>query len=169
AAWAFFAGVVRPTFRRLRSGHVARRIETHLPGIHNRLVSCIDLAENQGPPTYSPAFYRRLLLEALERIKGFRARTVVDFFSLRRAGVFAFGGVAAFVAAFMLFSDRLPTAMARIFAPFADIPPATGVVFTVTPGPDAKVLRGENIVFEVQVNKGDPKDFRLKLTSTNAD
>src|SRR5206468_11772632 len=36
AAWAFAAGVLRPLFRRLSSGQVARRIEAHLPGIHNR-------------------------------------------------------------------------------------------------------------------------------------
>src|SRR5690242_13807635 len=39
--WALIAGVVRPLFRRLRPVQVARRIETHIPGIHNRLVSCI--------------------------------------------------------------------------------------------------------------------------------
>jgi hypothetical protein len=168
AVWAFIVGVVRPLFRRLRPGQVARRIEKHIPGIHNRLVSCIDLAENQQP-THSPAFYRRLLTEALERIKGFRARTVIDFLSLRKAGVFAFASLAAFGLAFVLFSDRLPTAMARIFAPFADIPPASGVVFTVTPAENAKVLRGEDLVFRVKVEKGEARDFRVKLSSDQAE
>src|SRR5271157_3161726 len=43
ATWALATGVVRPICRRLRPVQVARRIEAHLPGIHNRLVSCIDL------------------------------------------------------------------------------------------------------------------------------
>src|SRR5258708_1577644 len=43
AGVAFLVGVVLPLLRRLGDGHVARRIEQHLPGIHNRLVSCVDL------------------------------------------------------------------------------------------------------------------------------
>src|SRR5262249_44452004 len=99
ATWAFFVGVVRPLFRRLPPTQVARRIEKHIPGIHNRLVSCIDLAE-QRQATTSPAFYRRLLTEALERIRTFRPRAVIDLLSLRRASVFAFASLAAFALAF---------------------------------------------------------------------
>src|SRR5690349_12128963 len=54
ATWAFGVGVILPLCRRLRAGYVARRIEAHLPGIHNRLVSCLDLASGKQP-TYSPA------------------------------------------------------------------------------------------------------------------
>ena len=50
AALAFLQGVVRPLFRRLAPTLVARRIESHLPGIHNRLVSAIDL-EKADPAT----------------------------------------------------------------------------------------------------------------------
>ena len=42
-AVAFLVGVLFPLFRRLTTGRVARRIEAHIPDIHNRLVSCIDL------------------------------------------------------------------------------------------------------------------------------
>lgn len=167
--WVLIQGVVLSAFRRLGPGYVARRIEAHLPGIHNRLVSCIDLARTQGTAAYSPAFYRRLVSEALERIRGFRSATVVDRLSLRRAGAFAGASAAAFLLALILLSDRMPTALARIFLPLADIPPATGVVFTVTPGENAKVLRGEDIAFAVQVEKGEASDFQLELFSPSAD
>jgi hypothetical protein len=172
AAWAFFVGVVRPLFRRLGPGHVARRIEAHLPGIHNRLVSCIDLEKTHEPEAsatgtgrYSPAFYRRLLTEAIERIRGFRPGKVVDYLSLRRAGVFAFAAGLAFVLALTIFSDRLPRAMARIFQPFADLPPKTGVEYTVEPG-TTKVLRGDDIPFAVHVTRGEPKTLRLELEAS---
>jgi hypothetical protein len=167
AAWAFLVGVVRPLCRRLGPTQVARRIETHLPGIHNRLVSSIDLAEGKEEKTTSLAFYRRLLSEALQRIQGFRTRSVVDFQSLRRAGAFSFGSILAFVAALLLFSDRMPRAMARIFQPFADLPPKTGVDYTVEPG-TAKVLRGDDIPFTVNVEKGNPRNMRLELRNENA-
>jgi hypothetical protein len=169
AAWAVLTGVIRPLLRRLRPAQMARRIEAHIPGIHNRLVSCIDLKENRKESSCSPAFYRRLVQEALERIRGFRPRTVVNFLHLRRAATFAALSVAGFLLALILFADRLPTAMARIFSPFADIPPASGVTFTVTPGADAKVLRGEDIVFAVEVEKGEAKQFQVKLSSPTGD
>ena len=108
-----------PLFRRLTAGHVARRIESHIPGIHNRLVSCIDL-ESRGGAKASPIFYRRLLYEALDRIHGFRASRVLDFVNMRRAGLIAFAGSAAFAVVYLLFSNQLPTAVARICRPFDD-------------------------------------------------
>jgi predicted nucleic acid-binding Zn-ribbon protein len=164
AAWVFVLGVLRPLFRRLTATQVARRIESHLPGIHNRLVSTLDLAGSDSKHQQSPAFFRRLLDEALERIRGFRPWTVIDHHSLRRAGLFGVAAVSAFVLAFVLFAQRLPTALARIFAPFADIPPASGVRYTVLPA-DAKVLRGEDVTFTVRVEHGDPGALRLELRS----
>src|SRR4029077_12401338 len=81
SAWAFAVGVVVPLCRRLAPGHVARRIEAHLPGIQNRLVSCVDFNTRDAVHRQSPAFYRRLVHEALERIRNFRPRTVIDFLS----------------------------------------------------------------------------------------
>jgi hypothetical protein len=162
SVWALVQGVVRPLLRRLGPPQVARRIEAHLPGIHNRLLSCVDLASGQKAGTRSTAFHRRLVQEALDRIRNFRPSAVVDYPRLRRAALFAAASVASFAIAFGVFSDRMPTAMARIFSPFADIPPATGVAFDVAPG-DAKVLRGDDIRFNVAVTRGAPEDLRLEL------
>jgi hypothetical protein len=164
AAWAFVTGVVRPAFRRLRPVWVARRIEDHLPGIHNRLVSCIDIdsgrTKNEKP--HSQEFCRRLVQEAAERIRGFKPSKVIDGRSLRRALLFAATSVLAFGLAVGLFFDRIPTALARIFSPLADIPPASAVVYSVEPG-DAKVLRCEEVMFLVHVHRGDPERLQLEL------
>lgn len=162
AGWAFVAGVLRPLVRRLSDAHVARRIERQLPGVHNRLVSCVDIAAGERRQSYSPAFYRKLVGEALERIRSFRPASVVDRRNLGRAGAACSIAVAMFVLCWALLADRLPTAMARIFQPFADIPPATGVVFDVHPG-STQVLRGDDVEFDVVVTKGQPQEFRLEL------
>ena len=130
SVWAFVVGVLRPLLRRMSSRYVARRIEGQLPGIHNRLVSCVDL-DSSTPGKWSAAFFRRLIGEAIARIKNFRPWSVVDKPALRRSGMFALLGITVFATALGVFSDRLPTALARIFSPFADIPPATGVLFDV--------------------------------------
>jgi hypothetical protein len=163
-AWVLLTAVVRPLLRRLAAVQVARRIESHIPGIHNRLVSCLDLAANEQKRAQSPAFYRRLVQEALDRIRGFRARAVVDVAALRRAGLFASVTVLGFGLAWLVLSDRLAVAMARIFHPFADIPPRSGVLYAVEPA-DAKVLRGEDIPFAVHVQQGEPNKLWLELRS----
>ena len=165
AGLAFLQGVVRPLFRRLGPTLVARRIESHLPGIHNRLVSAIDLERADPATKPSPVFLRRLLTEALERVKGFRPTRILDYASLRRAALAA--GVAALLAvgAWSLFSDRLPTAIARIFNPFADIPPASGVAYAVEPG-TSDMLRNEDITFTARVEQGHADALRLELYGT---
>jgi hypothetical protein len=164
AAGMLLVGVLRPLLRRLAPVQVARRIESHLPGIHNRLVSCLDLGASEQKRQQSPAFYRRLLQEALDRIRGFRARVVVDFPALRRAVLFAAVTVLGFGLAWLLLSDRLAVACARIFDPFSDIPPRSGVAYEVTPA-DARVLRGEDIPFAVRVTEGAPDTLWLELRS----
>jgi hypothetical protein len=163
AGWALLAWVLWPLCRFLSPVNVARRIESRLPGIHNRLVSTIDLAQGNAPP-HSPAFHRRLLNETLERTKGFRPSRLVDFRRLRRAGLVTLATAGAFIVSWLLFSDRLPTALARIFMPFADIPPASGVVYSVEPG-TAQVLRGEQIAFTANVSRGTPKKLWLEMYS----
>jgi hypothetical protein len=179
AGWAAFTGIIRPLFRWLSNVQMARRIESHIPRIHNRLVSCVDLANGTDAKQLSPAFYRRLVSEAIERIRDFEPRKIVDFASLRRAGLFAVSSAVAFTLALVVLSDRLPTTLRRIFQPFADIPPATGVVYNVavTPGGlqvkratgddpgNAQVLRGEEILFTVNVAKGQPEKLRLEMRS----
>ncbi|MDA1054283.1 MAG: hypothetical protein O3C40_27880 [Planctomycetota bacterium] len=164
-----FIGIVRPLVRRLTEAMVARRIEQELPGIHNRLVSCIDLSRN-GQRPHSQGFHHRLIHEAYDRVSGFRPRRVLDLLSLRRASIFAAVGVVTLVLAFVVFSDRLPIAVSRIFFPFADIPPASGVLYDVLvddrtePG-DHETLRGEDVDFTVLLRKGevDPPGSRDAL------
>ena len=166
-AAAFLAGVVFPLFRRLTAGRVARRIEAHIPGIHNRLVSCIDL-ETRGRAAASPVFYRRLLTESLDRIRGFHPRRVLDFVNLRRAALIAVVGTLAFGAVCILFWGSLPTAMARIFHPFDDIPPVAAVAYEVQPGPDADhFLRDDKIDFAADVKRGEVGGLRLQLQADN--
>ena len=161
SGWAFLNGVLRPLFRKMTSRFVARRIEATLPGIHNRLVSVVDL-DSDKQKKFSMAFVRRLIAEAIERVKNFRPSAVVDKPALKRAALFALLGLLVFATALGVFSDRMPTALARIFSPFADIPPATGVFFDVKPG-TKKILRGEPVEFLAKVSGKKVDRLRLEM------
>ncbi len=95
-------------------------------------------------------------------------------------GVFAIASLAALFIAFLIFSNGLPTAMARILQPFADIPPVSGVLYDVFVGDqtepgDCDLLRGEDIDFRVVVTKGEvdppgsPDSLRLDISTVDAD
>ena len=168
--WVFFLGVIRPLCRRLTEVIVARHIEREIPGIHNRLISCIDLARNGSKETgvHSQAFHVRLVNEALSRIADFSPRKVLDLISLRKSILFAVATTVILVVAFVGFDDRLSTAVERIVYFYRDIPPNSGVGYQVVtgdreqPGND-ETLRGEDVQFTVTVTKGD-----LGLLKTDA-
>ncbi|MFN0195119.1 MAG: hypothetical protein ACKVT0_00105, partial [Planctomycetaceae bacterium] len=161
-------GVLRPLLRRISNRAVARKIEAQLPGIHNRLVSCVDLEATAQTPAISGSFYRRLLTEAIDRVRDFHPKRLLDREHLKRSAIFAGIGLFSFLVVLQIFSDRLPTALARILSPFADIPPASGVVYKVEPG-DQKVLRGDEVTFTVTVEKGTPEELHLELDVTEGD
>jgi hypothetical protein len=163
--YALIVGVFRPYLRRVTKVQVARRIEKHLPNIHNRLVSCVDLASDAVRQAYSLVFYRRLVVEVLQRIRGFRPKQVVDRRSRRQALLIAAVALCVFAALVGFFPRTVLTAIARILIPMADIPPASDVRFTVVPG-NIKALIGDPVTFAAQVEQGDPKRLQLHMTST---
>ena len=165
SAAALLIGVVFPLFRRFSAGYVARLIEAHIPGIHNRLVSCIDL-EAGGRAPASPVFYCRLLTESLDRIHGFQPRRVLDFVKLRRAGLIAATGTLAFTVVYCFFWQNLPTALARIFHPLEDIPPVAGVAYLVEPEGGA-FLREDKVQFTARLTRGETDALSLTLRAEN--
>jgi hypothetical protein len=152
-----------PLSRRLRNVEVARRIESKIPGMHSRLVSCMDLASREGE--VSPAFYRKLVNESLERIGKYRTTSVVDFRRVRKAMLFALAGAGIFAILWLGFGAKLTTALSRVFYPFADLPPVSDVAYTVEPG-TTKVLTGEDVNFAVSVTRGEPETLSLELVGT---
>jgi len=170
AAWLLVVGptafvaatrLVWPAARRLQASRVARRIESHLPGMHNRLVSCVDIASGVRRPR-STAFYYRLVSETLERIRKFRPREIVDRRGLCRAGAAAAASLLAVGLLLAAAPLRMRTAAARVLVPFADIPPVSDVSFWVHPG-SAKLLRGDDLTFRVHVTAGEPRRLELRM------
>jgi hypothetical protein len=162
AAVAAGWGILRPVVRRVPAARVARRMEARLPGIHNRLVSCVELmtAPAEAPP--SPAFCRRLVRETVARTRDFQPAAVINRARLRQAA--AFGGAATllFAALWGTLPGRFPIAVARLLAPWADLPPVSSVAYAVQPG-HARVLRGEDVPFTARVTRGAPERLRLEL------
>ena len=118
---------VLPLSRRLRNVEVARQIELKIPGMHCRLVSCMDLASRVGE--VSPAFYRKLVNESLDRIGKYRTTSVIDFRTVWKALRFAGIGLRSSRPVARL-RNKLTTGATRVLNPFGDLPPASDVTRT---------------------------------------
>ena len=161
----FVAKGLAPFGRRLPDAEVARRIEGHIPGMHDRLVSCLDLAGRTGE--VSPAFYGRLITESLDRIGAYHPARVVDWRGVTKA--LAFAAIAAGLVGVtrLTLGDRFTTALDRVFHPTADIPPVGDVTFAIEPG-TTRVLTGEDVTFTVVVIRGEPDGFTVELIGDGA-
>jgi hypothetical protein len=158
---ALSAGVVRPAMRRLSANHIARRIERLVPQIQSRLVTTLDVARSTAPGAGSPAFRHRLISETTERLTTFRPNAVVNGRHVKHAGVFAASVLCVAAIATLVLYDRIPTAIARILFPLADIPPVTGTHFVADPG-NAKALKGDDVTIAAVVERGSPRAMTLE-------
>lgn len=153
-ALAVFAFLVVPARRWPTLEAVALRIERVLGGMHNRLLTVLDLESDGGRRARTrPDLLVRLLEQTQERLRGFRVGRVVSRRAPIRAAAIAGAGVAAVAALSAVFGDRLTTTLERLRHPTADIPPATYVQFSV-PG-DIEVLVDEPLSIDVAVTRGE--------------
>ena len=151
AGWVFVRGVVWPLWRRLGPVQVARYIESSLPAMHNRLVSCVDLAATGGPQQQSRALYRLLVQETLERIRGFQPQSLIDLRMCKCLRLFCAGSVVSLVLAALLFGSRLPVAMVACCCPLPTLhPPPTCCIASSRGRP--RRWRGENITFTALID-----------------
>ena len=163
--WVATGGVfiwkgLAPFARRLRDTDIARRIEGQIPGMHDRLVSCLDLADRTE--NVSPAFYLKLVAESLDRTGTYRPASVVDWQAVRRSLAFAVVSLGTLGVTGLALGDRFTTAVTRVFHPDADLPPVGDVAFTVEPG-TTRVLSGQDITFSAVVTRGEPAGLTVEL------
>ena len=153
-ALACAAFILLPAYRRPSLDAVALRIERVLGGMHNRLLTVVDLARGGGTTggATRPRLVDRLLAETTERMREFRARRIVPWRALGRAACWVAGLVAVVALLHATLGDRLAVTLARLRDPTADIPPATWLQLR-SPG-DVEVLEREPFSIEAQVARG---------------
>jgi len=161
-AGVYVATVKRPMARGLTPSRVARRMETQLPGIRNRLVSCVELLGNGQGLEQSVAFERRLVVETAKWLEGFQPKQVVDWTRLQWGAGFAFAAVIVVAGLLLVWPYRTLTALTRIAVPWADIPPVASVAYAVFPG-DTKLLRGDDLTLVTRVERGAPRKLQVEI------
>jgi len=154
AAWAVFwllgvAGVgltiFWPAVRPMPLEGVAFRIERALGGMHNRLVSVLDLHRPGGRTSErSLPFAERLVEQTTDRMTGYRADAVADPRPVQRMTLAAAGVVALALVLSLSLDVRMDSAVRRLLMPTRPIPPVTSVRLTAHPG-DVSVLQGRPV------------------------
>ena len=148
AAGAAF--VLLPAVRRPLLDTVCLRIEKALGGIHNRLLTVVDLARGgHVGRTLEPDMVERLLEQTQAQLSGFRPSRVVRWEALARNAALAAGAMALVAALWLGLGERLTITLDRFLQPTADIPPATWLQLR-SPG-DIETLEGEPLEIEGHV------------------
>ena len=110
---AFFT-IIRPAFERMPLQKVALRIEALFPGMHNRLVTVLDLIHGTANTNVIQAiagegFAERLLEQTRSRLANFTPGLVANLRPVFRA-MTALGVAALFIVIALVLNDRMPTA-----------------------------------------------------------
>ena len=160
AAGAAF--VLLPAVRRPLLDTVSLRIEKALGGIHNRLLTVVDLARGgHAGRTLEPDMVERLLAQTQTQLSGFRPSRVVRWQVLARNAALAAGAAAMVAALWLALGERLTITLDRFLHPTADIPPATWLQLR-SPG-DIETLEGEPIEIEGRVVRSSIEDVDLVI------
>ncbi len=160
AAGAAF--VLLPAVRRPLLDTVSLRIEKALGGIHNRLLTVVDLARGgHAGRTLEPDMVERLLAQTQAQLSGFRPARVVRWQALARNAALAAGAAAMVAALWLALGERLTITLDRFLRPTADIPPATWLQLR-SPG-DIETLEGEPLDIEGRVVRSSVEDVDLVI------
>jgi hypothetical protein len=156
-AAACAAFLLLPAWRRPLLDGVALAIERALGGMHNRLLTVVDLARGGGRAAATrrlePHMVERLLEQTQALLAGFRPSAVIRWRALLRNLLLVIGGLAAVAGMYAGLGERLLVTLERLRNPTADIPPATFLQLR-SPG-DVEVLEGEALTITGTVVRGE--------------
>ncbi len=157
------AMLVWPSLRRVTLEEIALRIERTVGGMHNRLLTVLDLhrADAVSKKRSNPEMVVALLRQTRTKLANFRIRQMVDRVPLVRS-VLGLAAVSAFaVLLAVLFRESASTALARILYPTADIPPLTWLQI-VAPG-ELLAAAGDPLTIGVDITRGEVDALSLHL------
>jgi len=161
-ATAGAAFVLLPAVRRPLLDTVSLRIEKALGGIHNRLLTVVDLARGgHAGRKLEPDMVERLLAQTQAQLSGFRPSRVVQWQALARNAALAATAAAMVAALWLALGERLTITLDRFLHPTADIPPATWLQLR-SPG-DIETLEGEPLEIECRVVRSSIDEVELVI------
>lgn len=158
-------GIAWPAIRRMREEQIALRIEKTIPGMHNRLLTVLDVCAG-ARADLDASFLARLIEQTRQKLEGYRVEHVVSPRPLRQTTIAAAAVVLVAVAMLAIFNDRMPTAVARMLRPTAPIPPVSWLRLTADPG-DVNVLQGESVTVRAVISRGEVDRLSIRLQSAD--
>ncbi|HTU24964.1 MAG TPA: hypothetical protein VMF30_06180 [Pirellulales bacterium] len=155
--------VVWPALRRMTLEDVALRIERAVGGMHNRLLTVLDLhrADPNAKRQPNAEMVERLLVQTRAKLAAFHIRQLIDPMPLLRSVAGLAAVLLTTVLLAVVFRESAPTALARILRPTADIPPVTWLRIAV-PG-DLTCALGDPLPLDVDVTRGEVDALTLHL------
>lgn len=161
--------VARPIARPESISRVAHLIENAIKGMHNRLITALDLrreSANESEAKLADPFVQRLLEQTMQRLQGFSPSMVTDPAPLKRSLSAAFAAVLIGLLILGITKERFLTAVQRLLQPTAAIAPISSVVYEVIPR-NANVLEGDGITLAAKFIKGSDPHMTVRIKPVN--
>ncbi len=154
--------MLRPALRPQSLQDIAFRIERMIPGMHNRLVTVIDLSRQDGSAAVDETFANRLVQQTQERLAGYKPEWVATPTPVRRSAAVAVLTLLTLVLLLVVVGERMDAAVKRILMPTAPIAPGSWVRIESVSG-DTGVLQGEPTTIEARITRGSVTSLELLL------
>ena len=169
ALGAFCVCIARPIVRPEPIARVAYLIERAIAGMHNRLITALDLRrkDSEGGARDSEAkladpFVQRLLDQTYTRLKGFSPGMVADLAPIKRSITAAFATMLVGLLILGFTKERFTTAIERLLHPTASIAPISSITYDVIPR-NASVLEGDGITLAAKFTKGSDPHMTVRI------
>ena len=157
---SLLAAVAWPALQPLGLDRVAWRIERTVPGMHNRLITVLDVRRRAAGSDDS--FVERLIEQTRARLDAYEIEHVASRRPLRYGSIAAAAAAIAAVVLLASVGEPMTTAVARIVRPTAAIAPVSWVKLTALSG-DFDVLQGESVAIRASVDRGEVDFLRCRL------
>ena len=157
---SLLAAVAWPAMQPLGLDRVALRIERTVPGMHNRLITVLDVRRRAAGS--DDAFVERLIEQTRARLGAYEIEDVASRRPLRYGVIAAVAAVIAAIVLLAAIGEPMTTAVARIVRPTAAIAPVSWVKLTALSG-DLDVLQGDAAVIGASVDRGEVDFLRCRL------
>jgi hypothetical protein len=154
--------VAYPLLRPMTDEMVAAHIERNLPGLDNRVINAVLLAEERFRDPLTRRLADSQIGETGREVAGPGLRGAAGVGALWRIGRWAVGLAAVTVLYALIFSTHFANAFTRLVHPAEFIPPITNTRLDVSPG-DADLLQGDSLNVEARVGGVLPQDAHVDI------
>ncbi|MCE9592528.1 MAG: hypothetical protein K8S99_18630 [Planctomycetes bacterium] len=151
-----YRALALPLMARHSEDFYAAMIESHHPGMNNRLINALQLGRETAPA--APRLVRAIVDQAAAVVDEIDFARAVASPLLARHSLLLLTGVVVISGYALIGGPGARASLVRVALPWADVPPFTWTTIAIAPGDDLTVLEGSSLEVSATVGGRRPAD-----------